>query len=163
MEEAGEKRKGSKFTDKELVDMDSLVMARKIDKESIEGFIKAVSDYAAYGRELENSLKEQMPELGDKLLKISNDAFDELYDLGEEWLEAEEQLRWLDESVTKFSLVDLLEALSGITLMTEEKEVKEIKRPMDYGGEDEYSERSRGGDFDGRGTRVWLLWHDVAH
>ena len=60
----------------------------------------------------------------------------------------------LDESVTKVSLVDLLEALSGITLMTEEKEVKEIKRPMDYGGEDEYSERSRGGDFDGRGTRV---------
>ena len=84
MEEAAEKRKGSK---------DSLEMARKIDKENIEGFIKAVSDYAYYGRELENSLKEQMPELGLKLLKISADAFDELYDLGEEWLEAEEQLR----------------------------------------------------------------------
>jgi hypothetical protein len=84
MKEAAEKRKGSK---------NSLEMAMKVDKKNIEGFIKAVSDYAYYGRELENSLKEQMPELGLKLLKISEDAFDELYGLGEEWREAEEQLR----------------------------------------------------------------------
>lgn len=84
MKREAEKRKGSK---------DSLEMAMKVDKKNIEGFIKAVSDYAYYGRELENSLKEQMPELGLKLLKISEDAFDELYGLGEEWREAEEQLR----------------------------------------------------------------------
>jgi len=84
MKQEAEKRKASK---------DDLEMARKIDKKNIEGFIKAVSDYAYYGRELEYSLKEQMPALGRKLLKISEDAFAELYDLGEEWLEAEEQLR----------------------------------------------------------------------
>jgi hypothetical protein len=83
MEEAAEKRKGSK---------DSLEMARKIDKENIKGFIKAVSDYAYYGRELEDSLKD-MPELGFKLLKISEDALHELYELGGEWIEAEEQSR----------------------------------------------------------------------
>ena len=60
----------------------------------------------------------------------------------------------LDESVTKSSLVDFLEALDTITLVTEEKEVKEITPPKDYGGEYEYSERRRGGDFDGQGTRV---------
>jgi|DEB0MinimDraft_6_1074348.scaffolds.fasta_scaffold00017_13 hypothetical protein len=83
MKREAEERRGSK---------DSLEMAMKVDKKNIEGFIKAVSDYAYYGRELENSLKE-MPELGRKLLKISEDALDELYDLGEEWIEAEEQLR----------------------------------------------------------------------
>ena len=60
----------------------------------------------------------------------------------------------LDESVTKSSLVDLIEALTAIDLATEEKEVKEITPPKDYGGEYEYSERRRGGDFDGQGTRV---------
>ena len=60
----------------------------------------------------------------------------------------------LDESVTKSSLVDLIEALTAIDLVTEEKEVKEITPPKDYGGEYEYSERRRGGDFDGQGTRV---------
>lgn len=60
----------------------------------------------------------------------------------------------LDESVTKFSLVYFLEALDTITLVTEEKEVKEITPSKDYGGEYEYSERRRGGDFDGQGTRV---------
>ena len=84
MKQEAEKRKGSK---------DDLEAAMKVDKKNIEGFIKAVSDYGYYGRELENSLKEQMPELGLKLLKISEDAFDELYELGGEWIEAEEQLR----------------------------------------------------------------------
>ena len=84
MKQEAEKRKDSK---------NSLEMAMKVDKKNIEGFIKAVSAYAYYGRELEYSLKEQMYELGLKLLKISEDAFAELYDLGEEWLEAEEQLR----------------------------------------------------------------------
>lgn len=60
----------------------------------------------------------------------------------------------LDESVTKSSMVDLLEALNAIELVTEEKEVKEITPPKDYGDEYEYSERRRGGDFDGQGTRV---------
>jgi len=84
MKQEAEKRKASK---------DDLEMARKIDKKNIEGFIKAVSDYAYYGRELENSLKEQMPELGFKLLKISEDALYEFYELGNEWTEAEDQVR----------------------------------------------------------------------
>lgn len=79
-----EKRKGSK---------NSLEMAMKVDKVNIEGFIKAVSDYASYGRELEDSLKDKMPELGLKLLKISEDALYELDALGEEWREAEEKSR----------------------------------------------------------------------
>ena len=86
MKREAEKRKGSK---------NSLEMAMKVDKRNIEGFIKAVSDYAYYGRELENSLKEQMPELGLKLFKISEDALDELYELGGEWIEAEQQSRGL--------------------------------------------------------------------
>tara|TARA_R110002050_G_scaffold132898_1_gene255140 strand:- start:2084 stop:2467 length:384 start_codon:yes stop_codon:yes gene_type:complete len=92
MKQEAEKRKDSKFTDKELVDMDSLVMARKIDKENIEGIIKAISDYAYYGRELENSLKEKMPELGLHLYRMGEAALGELHDLGEEWREVEEQI-----------------------------------------------------------------------
>lgn len=84
MKEEAEKRKGSK---------DDLEAAMKVDKKNIEGFIKALSDYASYGRELEDSLKEKMPELGLKLLKISEDALYEFYELGEGWHEAEQQSR----------------------------------------------------------------------
>ena len=50
----------------------------------------------------------------------------------------------LDESVTKFSLVDFLEALNAITLVTEEKEVKEIESTKYYSDEDEANMSSYG-------------------
>lgn len=50
----------------------------------------------------------------------------------------------LDESVTKLSLVRLIEALTSITLVTEEREVKEIEPTKYYSDEDEANMSSYG-------------------
>lgn len=99
-------------------------------------------------REAKKILKEER--YSDSKESMINQILDRMDDLKSE----------LDESVTKSSLVDLIEALTAIDLVTEEKEVKKPKKYPVYDGPDgtdyfaNYEERYRGGDFDGQGTRV---------
>lgn len=59
----------------------------------------------------------------------------------------------LDETVTKSSMVECLEALTGIELIREEEEPK-AKKTETYDFDPSLDSNNRGGDFDGQGTRV---------
>ncbi len=60
----------------------------------------------------------------------------------------------LDESVTKQSMVDLLEALTAIELVKEEKPKDKKTETYEFDPSSYLDSKSRGGDFDGQGTRV---------
>lgn len=60
----------------------------------------------------------------------------------------------LDESVTKQSMVALLEALSAIELVKEEKPKAKKTETYEFDPSSYLDSNYRGGDFDGQGTRV---------
>ena len=87
--------------------------------------------------ELKKSLKDSKAHMIDQILDLMEDIQNDL-----------------DESVTKQSMVDLLEALTAIELVKEEEPKAKKTETYEFDPSSYLDSKTRGGDFDVPGKRV---------